>query len=107
MPVSRVGLVLGGGGITGAAFQFGALLTLQLATGWNPNSAEVVIGTSCGALTGAMVRGDQLNLHTFVGDAELARGRRRDLATACLQTQSPERSCALGASWRTPGPATT
>ncbi len=69
MPVSRVGLVLGGGGITGAAFQFGALLTLQLATGWNPNSADVVIGTSCGALTGAMVRGDQLNLHTFVGDA--------------------------------------
>lgn len=69
MPVSRVGLVLGGGGITGAAFQFGALLTLQLATGWNPNSAEVVIGTSCGALTGALVRGDQLNLGTFVGSA--------------------------------------
>lgn len=70
MPMSRIGLVLGGGGITGAAFQFGALLTLQLATDWNPNSADVVIGTSCGALTGAMVRGDQLNLHTFVGDAE-------------------------------------
>ncbi len=69
MPVSRVGLVLGGGGITGAAFQFGALLTLELATGWNPNSAEVVVGTSCGALTGAMVRGNQLNLTTFVGDA--------------------------------------
>lgn len=68
--MSRVGLVLGGGGITGAAFQFGALLTLQLATDWNPNSADVVIGTSCGALTGAMVRGDQLNLHTLVGDAE-------------------------------------
>ncbi len=69
MPVSRVGLVLGGGGITGAAFQFGALLTLQLATGWNPNQAEVVVGTSCGALTGAMVRGDQLTLETFVGNA--------------------------------------
>jgi NTE family protein len=69
MPVSRVGLVLGGGGITGAAFQFGTLLTLQLATGWDPNEAEVVIGTSCGALTGAMVRGNQLNLHTFVGNA--------------------------------------
>lgn len=76
--MSRVGLVLGGGGITGAAFQFGALLTLQLATGWNPNSAEVVIGTSCGALTGAMVRGDQLNLQTFVGDA----GSRQEVAEA-------------------------
>lgn len=69
MPVSRVGLVLGGGGITGAAFQFGALLTLQLATGWNPNDAEVVVGTSCGALTGAMVRGNQLSLQTFVGNS--------------------------------------
>ena len=67
--VSRVGLVLGGGGITGAAFQFGALLTLQLATGWNPNNAEVVVGTSCGALTGAMVRGNQLSLETFIGNA--------------------------------------
>lgn len=69
MPVSRVGLVLGGGGITGAAFQFGALLTLQMATGWNPNSADVLIGTSCGAITGAMVRGNQLSLETFIGNA--------------------------------------
>jgi NTE family protein len=69
MSVSKVGLVLGGGGITGAAFQFGALLSLQLATGWNPNDAEVIIGTSCGALTGAMVRGNQLSLQTFVGNS--------------------------------------
>lgn len=69
MSVSRVGLVLGGGGITGAAFQFGTLLALGLATGWDPNSADVVIGTSCGALTGAMVRGDRLDLETFVGSA--------------------------------------
>lgn len=69
MPVSRVGLVLGGGGITGAAFQFGALLTLQMATGWNPNNADVLIGTSCGAITGAMVRGNQLSLETFIGNA--------------------------------------
>jgi NTE family protein len=69
MPVSSVGLVLGGGGITGAAFQFGALLTLQMATGWDPNAANVLIGTSCGALTGAMVRGNQLSLETFIGNA--------------------------------------
>jgi NTE family protein len=69
MSVSRIGLVLGGGGITGAAFQFGALLTLQLATDWNPNEAEVIVGTSCGALTGAMVRGNKLSLETLVGDA--------------------------------------
>lgn len=76
MPVSRVGLVLGGGGITGAAFQFGALLTLQLATGWDPNKAEVIIGTSCGALTGAMVRGNELSLETFIGSS----GSREEVA---------------------------
>ncbi|MEA2003034.1 MAG: patatin-like phospholipase family protein [Actinomycetota bacterium] len=68
--MSRVGLVLGGGGITGAAFQFGALLTLQMATGWNANQAEIIIGTSCGALTGAMVRGNQLTIENFVGAAK-------------------------------------
>lgn len=74
--MSRVGLVLGGGGITGAAFQFGALLTLRMATGWDPNDADVLIGTSCGALTGAMVRGDQLSLETFIGNA----GSRQEIA---------------------------
>ena len=37
MTVSSVGLVLGGGGITGAAFHFGTLLALRMATGWDPN----------------------------------------------------------------------
>lgn len=91
MSVSRIGLVLGGGGITGAAFQFGTLLTLQLATDWSPNSADVVIGTSCGALTGAMVRGDQLNLRTFVGDAES-----RDDVTAALRARVYQRSRPTG-----------
>lgn len=67
--MSKVGLVLGGGGITGAAYQFGALIALEMATGWNPNRADVIVGTSCGALTAAMVRGDQLTLETLVGDA--------------------------------------
>lgn len=67
--MSRVGLVLGGGGITGAAFQFGALLTLRMATGWDPNDSAVIVGTSCGALTAAMVRGDSLSIATLVDDA--------------------------------------
>jgi len=68
--VSEVGLVLGGGGITGAAFHFGTLLSIQMATGWNPNDAEVVIGTSAGAFVAAMVRGDQLNMETFTGTGQ-------------------------------------
>jgi NTE family protein len=48
--VSKVGLVLGGGGITGAAYEMATLMSLQLATGWNPDDAEVVVGTSSGSL---------------------------------------------------------
>jgi NTE family protein len=52
----NVGLVLGGGGVVGAAFHAGVLLGIQLDTGWDPRSAEVVVGTSAGALVGTLVR---------------------------------------------------
>lgn len=68
--VSSVGLVLGGGGVTGAAFHFGTLLALEMATGWNPNDADVVVGTSSGAFVGAMVRADAIHLNTFAGTGE-------------------------------------
>lgn len=67
--MSSVGLVLGGGGITGASFHFGALFAIQMATGWNPNDADVIIGTSCGAFVAGLVRGEALNLESLVGDA--------------------------------------
>lgn len=65
-PVSRVGLVLGGGGITGAAYEMAALMTLRLATDWDPNRAEVVIGTSSGAFVSSLVRHDSLTLDCLV-----------------------------------------
>lgn len=68
--MSRVGLVLGGGGVTGAAFHFGALISIEMATGWNPDEAEVVVGTSSGAFVGAMVRGNAVHLETFTGTGE-------------------------------------
>jgi NTE family protein len=68
--VSKVGLVLGGGGITGASYHFGTLFALRLATGWDPDDAEVVVGTSCGAFVAAMIRGDSLRVETLVGDAD-------------------------------------
>lgn len=67
--MSKVGLVLGGGDITGAAYHFGTLLSLRMATGWEPNDAEVIIGTSSGAFAAAMVRGGRLDMETLVGDA--------------------------------------
>ena len=66
--MTSVGLVLGGGGITGAAYQLATLMALRMATGWEPDSADVVIGTSGGAFTAAMVRGGRLDIETLVGD---------------------------------------
>ncbi len=65
--MSSVGLVLGGGGITGAAYHFGTLFALQMATGWDPAEADVIVGTSSGSVIAALIRGNSLNLDTMVG----------------------------------------
>jgi predicted acylesterase/phospholipase RssA len=41
-------------------------MAVQLATGWNPDGAEVVIGTSSGAFVSALVRNDSLTLDSLV-----------------------------------------
>lgn len=64
--MSRVGLVLGGGGITGAAYEIAALMAIRMATGWDPNHADVVVGTSCGAFVTSLVRHDALGLDWLV-----------------------------------------
>jgi NTE family protein len=58
--------VLGGGGITGAAYEMGALFAIRLATGWDPNQADVVVGTSGGSFVAALVRHDALTLDSLV-----------------------------------------
>lgn len=67
--MSGVGLVLGGGGLTAAAYHFGALLALRLATGWDPARSRVVVGTSSGAAVAALVRADRLSVDSLVGEA--------------------------------------
>lgn len=52
----RVGLVLGGGGMPGIAFHSGTLLALEHDLGWEPRSADVVVGTSAGSIVGALLR---------------------------------------------------
>lgn len=52
----RIGLVLGAGGSVGMAFHGGVLDALAEATGWDPRTAEVVVGTSAGSLTAALLR---------------------------------------------------
>ena len=66
--MSRIGLVLGGGGVTGGAYQMAALMALEMATGWNPDEAEVVVGTSGGAYVAALLRYGRLELDSLVRD---------------------------------------
>ena len=55
-PRSGVGLVLGAGGATGAAFHAGTLLALQHDLGWDPNTADVIVGSSAGSIIGGLLR---------------------------------------------------
>lgn len=52
----RLGLVLGAGGVAGGSWHAGVLAALEEATGWDPRTAEVVVGTSAGSVTGATLR---------------------------------------------------
>ena len=54
--MTTVGLVLGAGGLQAAAQHAGVLAALAEATGWDPRSADVVVGTSAGATTAASLR---------------------------------------------------
>lgn len=58
--------MLGGGGITGAAYEMAALMALRMATEWDPNQADVIVGTSCGAFVTSLVRHDTLSLDSLV-----------------------------------------
>ena len=54
MLVMRVGLVLGAGGVVGASWLIGALDALETETGWRAVDAERIVGTSAGAVVGAL-----------------------------------------------------
>jgi len=56
-PKPKLGLVLGAGGVTGAAYLAGALAALENDIGWDPRTAHAIVGTSAGALIGALLRG--------------------------------------------------
>lgn len=47
----RIGLVLGGGGLTGGAFHAGVAGALASAGGWDARTADVLLGTSAGSIT--------------------------------------------------------
>ena len=51
----RVGLVLGAGGVMGGAWITGGLQALAAETGWDPATADHIIGTSAGSMLGALL----------------------------------------------------
>lgn len=51
----RRGLVLGAGGSLGAAWMIGALCALEDTCGWDTRAADVILGTSAGALVGSLL----------------------------------------------------
>jgi NTE family protein len=54
--MGRIGLVLGAGGVVGHAFHAGVLAALERSTGWAPDAAGVIVGTSAGSIVAALVR---------------------------------------------------
>lgn len=51
----RVGLVLGAGGASGGAFHAGVLAALAESTGWDPRTADIIVGTSAGSIAATML----------------------------------------------------
>jgi NTE family protein len=52
----RIGLVLGAGGSVGVAYHGAVLGAIEEATGWDARTADIIVGTSAGAITGSMLR---------------------------------------------------
>src|SRR3954468_9299493 len=51
----KVGLVLGAGGVLGGAWLPGGLAAICDETGWDPASADYIVGTSAGSMIGGLV----------------------------------------------------
>lgn len=54
--MTRIGLVLGAGGVVGQAYHAGVLAALENDFGFDPRGADVIVGTSAGSITGTLLR---------------------------------------------------
>lgn len=69
-------LVLGCGGVAGAAWMIATLAELERRLGWDARSADILIGTSSGAVVAAL-------LGARIGVARMVQSQRGDLADDC------------------------
>lgn len=51
----KVGLVLGAGGVLGGAWLTGGLAAVADETGWDPGTADYIVGTSAGSVIGSLL----------------------------------------------------
>lgn len=88
----RVALVLGGGGLTGTAFHAGVVRALADAGGWDARSADLVVGTSAGSTTAAVLRAGLSPSDYFarVTGGPVSAGGRALLASVGSITDTPE-----------------
>jgi NTE family protein len=54
--MTRVGLVLGAGGVVGQAYHSGVLAVLEHDYGFDAREADMIVGTSAGSITGTLLR---------------------------------------------------
>lgn len=54
--MTKVGLVLGAGGVVGQAFHAGVLAVLEHDYGFDAREADMIVGTSAGSVTGTLLR---------------------------------------------------
>ena len=67
--MTRVGLVLGGGGAVGHGFHGGLLAALEETAGFDARTAEIIVGTSSGATVAGLVRAGPDRARTSPGRA--------------------------------------
>ena len=94
---ARVGVVLGGGGVLGAAWLLGALSALHRELGWRPRDAELLMGTSAGAVVAALASVSDQPWAGVEPDADAA--FLELLGAAAYQVERPGRWMRWG-SWR-------
>ncbi len=53
--MKKIGLMLGGGGVVGIAWEIGVAAGLQEAAGFDPGAMDVIVGSSAGSAAGALL----------------------------------------------------
>ncbi len=81
----RIGLVFGAGGVIGGSWTIGALDALEGSTGLQAAQAELVIGTSAGAVVGAMAADGVSGAEMAARVTEDAEGEEDSLRAGALQ----------------------